>query len=122
MAESEGLGVPIIRIGKLLLVPFEAPPTDSEARELVRVVLQRALREQVVAVAVDVSALDAIDSYLARVLIDIVRSAASVGVRGCLVGIRAHAALTLVQMGIDALDIETFLNLDDAIASLGTSP
>jgi len=111
-----GFGViPIIRMHGLLLVPIQSPPSDTQARQLLQDLLDTVVRTGFKKLVVDVSALEIIDSYLTRILYDLLAAAEKLGVEGAIVGIRPAVAITLVQMGIDTFRVRTFLSLDLAL-------
>jgi len=114
---EEGI-IPIIRLRKVLLVPIQVPPSDSQAQHLLERILKDLRRGTHRILIIDVSSLDMIDSYLTRIFYDIAQAAKSLGVVSGLVGIQPAVAITLVQMGIGKLNVQTFLNLDDAIECL----
>lgn len=116
--EFKSAGIPIIRIGDLLLVPIQTLPSDAQARLLLDEVLHTLVRTGLSKLVLDVSALDMIDSYLTRIFYDITNAARTQGARAAIVGIRPAVAMTLVQMGIVTFEVETFLNLDDAMKAL----
>jgi rsbT antagonist protein RsbS len=111
--------IPVIRMRDLLLVPIQAPPSDSQARQLLGDLLEAVSTTGSKKLVVDVSALEVIDSYLTRILYDLLGAAGKLGVAGAIVGIRPAVAITLVQMGIENLKVRTFLNLDRALEAMG---
>lgn len=108
--------IPIIRMGGVLLVPIQIPPSDSQAKCLLEDVLSTVSRGGARALIVDVSALEIIDSYLTRILYDLLDGSKKLGVEGGIVGIRPTVAITLVQMGLEAVPAKTFLSLDLALS------
>lgn len=118
---GEGLihsAIPVIRMRDVLLVPIQSPPSDSQARRLLGDLLEAVTATGSKRLVVDVSALDVIDSYLTRILYDLLGAAEKLGVAGALVGIRPAVAITLVQMGIEDLKVKTYLNLDLAMEAM----
>jgi rsbT antagonist protein RsbS len=107
--------IPVIKLRDVLLVPIQIPPSDSQARQLLSDLLDTVGRTGSRKLVVDVSALDVIDSYLTRILYDLIGSAEKLGVAGAIVGIRPAVAITLVQMGIENLEVQTYLSLDLAL-------
>ena len=111
--------IPIIRMKGILRVPIQVSPSDSQARQLLQDLLETIVTTGFKKLVLDVSALDMIDSYLTRIFYDIVNAAGKLGVRAAIVGIRPAVAITLVQMGIESFEVETFLTLDTALEKLG---
>ena len=69
----------------------------------------------------DVSALDIVDSFAARTLRAIAHTAKLRGAETIVVGIQPEVAFAMVQLGITFDDIETALDLEEALASLTRS-
>jgi rsbT antagonist protein RsbS len=66
----------------------------------------------------EISALELVDTYVARVLADTARMARLMGTRTVIVGMRPEVAATLVQMGYELDGIEAALNVDHALELL----
>jgi rsbT antagonist protein RsbS len=111
-AETE---VPIIRIGDTLIVPvqFELHDRIAEAfQERILVTISKTGARNLV---IDVSVLDVVDTYVARVLVETGRMARLMGVDTTLVGIRPEVAAMLVRMGYPMEGVRTALNVDDVL-------
>ena len=67
---------------------------------------------------IDLSGLDIVDSYVARVLADTAKMARLMGTDTVIVGIRPEVAATLVRMGYAMSGVRTALNVDEGIAML----
>lgn len=110
---------PLLELGHCLFVSVPAELTDTQARGLQDAVAKRLSgRRTLRGLVVDVSALNVIDSYAAKVLGDIASIAKAFGTRPVLVGIRPPVATTLVDLGIDLTHVDTALNLEQALAKL----
>ena len=68
---------------------------------------------------VDISGLDMVDTYVARILAETGRMAKLMGTSTVLVGMRPEVAATLVRMGYDMAGVPTALDLDDGLALFG---
>ena len=113
------LFVSILRIAHCLFVSVPPELRDSHARELNDAIARRLAAERAVrGLIVDVSALGLVDSYAAKVLEEIGSVSRSMGARAILVGLRPAVATTLVELGIDLLNVETALSLEAALAKL----
>ena len=110
--------IPVIRMRDVLLVPIQSPPSDSQARRLLGDLLEAVSGTGCGKLIVDVSALDVIDSYLTRILYDLLGAAEKLGVMGAIVGIQPAVAITLVQMGIEDMKVKTYLSLDLAMEAM----
>jgi rsbT antagonist protein RsbS len=69
-------------------------------------------------VVVDVSAVDIIDSFMARVLNDCASMLRLLGAEVVLCGVQPAVALTLVKMGRNPVGLVTAFNLERALARL----
>ena len=110
---------PLMKLGHCLFVLVPGKLRDTAARELQDAVAERLAREQGIrGLVIDVSALDIVDSYAARVLEETALVAKSFGARAVLVGVHPEVAVTLVDQGIDLKALETALTLERALAKL----
>jgi rsbT antagonist protein RsbS len=67
---------------------------------------------------IDISALEIVDSYVARVLAETGKMARLMGADTVIVGMRPEVAATLVRMGYLMEDVDTALDLELGIAAL----
>ena len=114
--------IPILRIGSTLLVSIQTDLHDAMAEAFQEDVLQAIEKEGAAGLLIDVSGLDTVDSYVARVLADTGKMARLMGTETVIVGVRPEVASTLVRMGYSmGKGVRTALNVDDGLALLGTS-
>ncbi|MEV5708169.1 STAS domain-containing protein [Actinoallomurus sp. NPDC052274] len=109
--------VSVHRIGELLLASIQQELTDSLA-----VALQQDLAEMAAAgtdgVIIDISQVDMIDSFLARVLAEIAAATRVLAGRTVVCGMRPSVAITMVEMGLGLPGLQTARSLEDALALL----
>ncbi len=110
--------IPVLRIGKNLLVSIQQELTDSVAEALQQDVLSVIERHGASGLLIDVSALDTVDTYVASVLAGTGQMARLMGTRSVIVGIRPEVAATLVRMGFHFEGIETALNAEEGLSLL----
>ena len=110
--------IPILRVGKNLLATVHIELRDKVAEAFQEDVLETIERSGAAGLVVDISGLDVVDTYVARVLADTARMAKLMGTRSVLVGMRPEVAATLVRMGYAMDGVATALNVDEAIATL----
>ena len=67
---------------------------------------------------IDISGLEVVDTYVARVLAETGRMARLMGADTVLVGMRPEVAATLIRMGYAMDGIRTALNLEEGLALL----
>jgi rsbT antagonist protein RsbS len=116
---AEGQHAPLMKLGHCLFVLVPGKLRDTEARDLHDAVAARLATERGIrGLVIDVSALDIVDSYAARVLEETAHVAKSFGARAVLVGLHPEVAVTLVDQGIDLRSLDTALTLERALAKL----
>ncbi len=64
---------------------------------------------------IDVTAIDVLDSFITRVLVEIAKMANIMGVKTVLVGMQPAIAITLVEFGMELTGIQTALNLEKGL-------
>lgn len=110
--------IPILRLGRILLASVQVDMTDQDALEfqsdLLRVVTETDAR----GVVVDITALDTVDSYMARVLNDAANMVRLLGAEAVMCGMQPSVALTLIEMGRGLIGVETALNLDQGMEKI----
>jgi len=111
--------IPILRVADTLLVSVQTDLHDTVAEAFQQDVLAAIERGGAGGLIVDISGLDMVDTYVARVLADTGRMAKLMGTRTVLVGMRPEVAATLVRMGYVMQDVHTALNIDEGLALLG---
>lgn len=111
--------VPLLRLNaQVLIVPLHADVNDDGVLDFQSDLTQRVADERVRGVVIDVSALDVVDSYMARVLNDTARMLRLLGASVVVCGVQPAVALTLVEMGRNLVDVPTAFNLERALARL----
>jgi rsbT antagonist protein RsbS len=107
--------IPIIEIEGVLVVPVQETLHDRLALDL-----QQRLGEEIAArnprgVIIDVSTVEVLDSFIARVLDQIGQQCLLMGLSTVVVGMQPAVAMTLVEMGMDLAFVQTALNMDYAM-------
>jgi rsbT antagonist protein RsbS len=109
--------VSVHRLGEVLLAGIEQELTDSLA-----VALQQELAELaatgVRGVVIDISQVDIVDSFLARVLAEIAAATRVLAGRTVVCGMRPPVAITMVEMGLGLPGLHTARSVEDALAIL----
>jgi rsbT antagonist protein RsbS len=111
--------VPILRIGRTLLVSLQVELSDRVAEAFQNDVLAAVERHHANGIVIDISGFDTVDSYVARILADTSRMASLMGTETVIVGMRPEVAATLVRMGYQLGGTRFALNLDEGLALLG---
>lgn len=113
--------IPIIRIRNTLLSAIQGDLSDRVAEAFQGDLLTKLERTGAAGVLLDISALEIVDTYVARVLVQTAQMAGLMGARTVLVGMRPEVAATLITMGELLRGIETALNVDDGLEKLGSA-
>ena len=113
------MAVAILRHGDVLIASVQSDLSDTKVVALRDALAARIGDHRVRAIVVDVGALDVIDSFLARALRAIAVTARLRGASTVVVGIRPEVAIAMVQFDLNLQPLQTALDLDEALASLG---
>ena len=111
--------IPILRLGRYLLVSIQVELDDDLALRLQDDLTAAIARHRAHGVLIDISALEIVDSFVGRVLGEIASMSRILDARTVLVGMRPAVAITLVEMGVRMTGVETALDVDRGLALLG---
>ena len=112
------MAVPILKQGSYLIASIQSALTDSEVLELRDDLADRIGRYRSRGIIIDVAALDVIDSFVARSLRTIARTATLRGATTVIVGIQPDVAVAMVQFRLNLEPLQTALDLEEALALL----
>jgi len=121
MAASTPLGgwrIPIISLYGNLIVSIQVSLTDRLVEQLKSDVGTRIEEQGAEGLIIDLSGVDLLDSYLSRAIRDVALIARLMGVPTVLCGMDPAMAITLVEMGMDMMGVDTALNLEAALEQL----
>ena len=110
--------IPILRLKDILITTIQIDLTDKEAIEFQTDVLAKVTETDVNGVIIDITVLDVVDSFMARMLNDTATMVRLLGAEVVLCGMQPSVAITLIEMGRELIGIETALNLDQAVDKL----
>jgi rsbT antagonist protein RsbS len=110
--------IPILQLGRVLVSTVHVELHDAVAEAFQADVLTKIEKTGATGLVIDVSGLEMVDSYVARILADTGRMAKLMGTQMVLVGMRPEVAATLVRMGYGMEGVRTALNLDEGLALL----
>jgi rsbT antagonist protein RsbS len=114
--------IPILRVGSTLLATVHVELRDASAEAFQEDVLSAIEKTGAIGLVIDISGLDLVDSYVARILADTGRMARLMGTETVLVGMRPEVAATLVRMGYGMEGVRTALDVEEGLALLGRAP
>ena len=118
--------IPILRMGKYLLVTIQVDMHDRLAMQLQEDLTARIAKEQARGVLIDISALDIVDSFLGRMLADIAGMSRVLDAQTVVVGMQPAVAITLVELGLSLQGVRTALDVERGMQlleqSIGEAP
>nr|WP_315392747.1 STAS domain-containing protein [uncultured Duganella sp.] len=112
--------IPILRLGGILLSSIQFELSDVDAMQFQNDLVNKIAELEANGVVIDVTSLDVVDSFMARVLNDTASMARLLGAEVVLCGVQPYVAMTLVELGRDLLGADCTFNLDQAVALLKT--
>ena len=110
--------IPILRLKDVLLTSIQVDLTDQDALDFQTDVLRVVSETEAQGVVIDITALDVVDSFMARALNDTARMVQMLGAEVVLCGMQPMVALALTEMGRELTGVETALNLDRGLEKL----
>ena len=111
--------IPVLKIGSVLMVSIQQELYDSVAQQLQDTILYKIKETHAHAVLIDITAMEMLDSFIARILSDTAKMASVMNAKVVLVGMRPAVTMTLVDMGMTLPGIETALNIEVGLRKLG---
>ncbi|WP_108671623.1 STAS domain-containing protein [Peribacillus acanthi] len=110
--------IPILKLNNLLLISIQVELDDRTALELQESLLQKIHETGAGGVVLDLTSLDMIDSFIAKILGDLVSMAELMGAKVVITGIQPAVAITLIELGINLNGGHTALDLEKGIEIL----
>jgi rsbT antagonist protein RsbS len=110
--------IPILKIGRFLLVSIQVELDDELALALQDDLTQAIARHRARGVLIDISSLEIVDSFIGRVIGNIAAMSRVLDAQTVLVGMRPAVAITLVELGVELPGVETALDVDRGLAML----
>lgn len=107
--------IPILKIGSTLLATIQIELHDTVVDSFQNDVLLQIEKTAAKGLIVDISALETVDSYVARMLANTAKMAKLMGTDTVIVGMRPAVAATLVRMGYFMDGISTALSLEEGL-------
>jgi len=104
--------IPILKVEEFLIASIQTSLDDRSVLQFQNDLLEKVAETGTRSVVVDITAVEVVDSFLARSLNDIAIAVHLLGTRMALVGMRPSVAITLVEMGLSIPNAITARNLD----------
>jgi len=117
---SDEIRIPIIQLHGNLVVSVQVALSDVLVLRLKDDITAAIERTGARGLAVDVSGIDVMDSYISRAIRDLGLVAKLMGVRTVICGVDPYMAMSLVEMGLDLKGVHTELSLESALRWLGS--
>ncbi|HEV7376443.1 MAG TPA: STAS domain-containing protein [Pyrinomonadaceae bacterium] len=113
-----GSRIPILKVGRVLIVPIQVDMDDRTVIHLQERILSELERTGARGVLIDISLLEMVDSFIGRMLSDIAAMARIMDARTVVVGMQPAVAITLVELGLELKGVDTVLNADEGFRLL----
>src|SRR5512143_815757 len=111
--------ISVIKVRDVLLVTMPADPNDSTITALQEQVLQAMERYEARGLVLDISAVETLDSFFARTVVETTRMVELMGGQTVIAGMRPSVAITATQLGFTFGNVRTALDVDYAFDRLG---
>lgn len=108
--------IPIIKLGRSLLVSIQIDMHDRLAVALEDELSEKLVETGAKGVIIDISGLDVVDSFVGRTLANIAGTARVLDAQTVVVGMRPQVAITLVELGLTLPGIKTALDVERGLA------
>ena len=109
----------IIKLGEVLLSSLPDDLDDAAALRFTDELTARIAEDAVTGVIIDISRLEVVDSFVARILIQLAATGRMLGARMVVAGMRPAVAITLSELGLILTGVRTALNAEQAMELLG---
>jgi len=104
--------IPILRMGKFLLVTIQVDLYDRLALNLESDLVQAVSKTGASGVLIDISALSIVDSFMGRILGNIGNMSKILDAETVVVGMQPAVAITLIELGLELKGVYTALNVE----------
>lgn len=104
--------IPILKLGKALLVTIQVDMHDRLATALEEDITAQIVKYGAQGVLIDISALEIVDSFIGRMLDNIAAVSRIMDAETVVVGMRPAVAITLVELGLSLTGVKTALNVE----------
>jgi len=110
--------IPILQMGKCLLVTIQVDLQDRTALQLQDDLASKIEKTGARGVLIDISALEIVDSFIGRMLAGISGVARVLDATTVVVGMQPAVAITLVELGLSLEGVHTALNVERGMRML----
>lgn len=113
--------IPILRMGRYLLVTIQVDMHDRLAVQLQDDLTTRISETGATGVLIDISSLEIVDSFIGRMLANVAAMSRVLDAATVVVGMQPAVAITLVELGLSLPGVRTALNVERGMALLEAS-
>lgn len=110
--------IPILKLRNCLLVSIQWELDDQTALQFQEDLLKKIHVTSARGVVIDITSIDFIDSFIAKVLGDVISMSKLMGAKVVITGIQPAVAITLIELGIRLEDVLTAIDLDRGLEKL----
>jgi rsbT antagonist protein RsbS len=107
--------IPILQMGRVLLVTIQVEMHDDVAQALQDDLTARIVATNAKGVVIDISALEVVDSFIGRIITNTASISSILDARTVLVGMQPAVAITLVELGLSLEGVRTALNVEKGL-------
>lgn len=104
--------IPILKMGKFLLVSIQIDMDDRTAMVLQDDLTSQIVKHRAKGVLIDISSLDVVDSFIGRMLANTAAMARILDAETVVVGMQPSVAITLVELGLSLKGVRSALNVE----------
>lgn len=104
--------IPILKMGRYLLVSIQIDMDDRTAMTLQDDLTAQIVKQHSRGVLIDISSLDVVDSFIGRMLANIAAMARILDADTVVVGMQPSVAITLVELGLSLKGVRSALNVE----------
>ncbi|WP_019412973.1 STAS domain-containing protein [Paenisporosarcina sp. TG20] len=112
------LRIPILKLKDCLIVSVQWELEDQTALQFQEDLLNKIHETSARGVVIDLTPIDFIDSFIAKVLGDVISMSSLMGAKVVITGIQPAVAITLIELGIRLEDVMTALDLENGLEKL----
>lgn len=110
--------IPILQMGRFLLVTIQVDLYDRLALNLESDLVQMVSKTGARGVLIDISALSIVDSFMGRIIGNIGNMSKILDAETVVVGMQPAVAITLIELGLELKGVSTALNVEKGMALL----
>ncbi|ASK61250.1 RsbT antagonist protein RsbS [Virgibacillus phasianinus] len=110
--------IPILKLHNYLLISIQTELDDNTAIQFQEDLLNKIHKSGATGIVIDLTSVEIIDSFIAKVLGDVVTMSDLMGARVVLTGIQPAVAVTLIDLGIHMKDVPTALDIEQGLIKL----